>query len=324
METSPSSLQLIAEYGQQLVVDHSAATVRAYVSDIRSFARYALARGRTDSTGGNPNSELADGDRGERLDSDLLSAITLPTMRAWLATDAAARSTTARRISSISSFAGWLRRTGRLADDPSVSLVAPRSRRTLPVVLRADQIDEVLQTSERQVTVDDPVGLRDQAIVEVLYATGMRVSELCGVDVDDIDGGRHLIRVLGKGDKERVVPYGQPAARALERWRQIGRPALATERSGAALFLGARGGRLGQRQARSAVHRLVAAVPDLPAVAPHGLRHTAATHVLDGGADLRVVQELLGHSSMATTQIYTHISMQRLRDAHDRAHPRAE
>jgi integrase/recombinase XerC len=160
-------------------------------------------------------------------------------------------------------------------------------------------------------------------IVELLYATGIRVSELCGLDVDDVDTGRRLLRVLGKGNKQRTVPFGEPAAAALARWLAQGRPQLVTDASGAALLLGVRGRRLDPRQARTVVHQTVAAVNGAPDIGPHGLRQSAATHLLEGGADLRVVQELLGHSSLATTQLYTHVSVARLRAVHDQAHPRA-
>ena len=169
---------------------------------------------------------------------------------------------------------------------------------------------------------DDPIALRDRLIVELLYASGIRVGELCGLDVDDVDTGRRILRVIGKGDKERSVPYGDPAARALDDWLRRGRPRLAIAESGPALLLGARGRRLDQRMARSVVSHAVEAAGG-PAMGPHGLRHSAATHLLEGGADLRVVQELLGHSSLATTQIYTHVSVERLRAVHRQAHPRA-
>jgi integrase/recombinase XerC len=169
----------------------------------------------------------------------------------------------------------------------------------------------------------DPMALRDLLIVELLYATGIRVSELCGLDIDDVDTGRRLVRVLGKGNKQRTVPFGEPAQAALTAWLTDGRPELATAASGAALLLGARGRRLDQRQARTVVHQTIAAVNGAPDIGPHGLRHSAATHLLEGGADLRIVQELLGHSTLATTQLYTHVSVARLRAVHDQAHPRA-
>jgi integrase/recombinase XerC len=168
-----------------------------------------------------------------------------------------------------------------------------------------------------------PIGRRDRLIVELLYATGIRVSELTGLDVDDVDRDRRVLRVLGKGNKERTVPYGLAAERALDDWLRAGRPDLARAGSGAALLLGARGARIDPRTVRTVVHHRIAAVPGAPDLGPHGLRHSAATHLLDGGADLRTVQELLGHASLATTQIYTHVSVERLRKVYGQAHPRA-
>jgi len=170
---------------------------------------------------------------------------------------------------------------------------------------------------------DEVVDLRDRVALELLYATGVRVSELCGLDLDDVDTGRRVVRVLGKGRKERSVPYGVPAQQALDRWLAEGRPEWAGPHSGAALLLGARGGRVDPRTVRTLVHRRLADVPGAPDLGPHGLRHSAATHLLEGGADLRSVQELLGHATLATTQIYTHVSIERLRTSYERAHPRA-
>jgi integrase/recombinase XerC len=167
------------------------------------------------------------------------------------------------------------------------------------------------------------LALRDVAIMELLYATGIRVSELCGLDVDDLDEGRNTVRVFGKGGRERTVPVGLPAVRAVAVWRCAGRPVLARQGSGPALFLGARGGRLDPRTARRVVHACLAAVAGVPESGPHGLRHAAATHLLEGGADLRSVQEILGHASLASTQIYTHVSVERLTAAYRQAHPRA-
>jgi integrase/recombinase XerC len=164
---------------------------------------------------------------------------------------------------------------------------------------------------------------RDTAIMELLYATGIRVSELCGLDVDDLDTGRHTVRVLGKGAKERTVPVGIPAVRAVLGWVERGRPAVVSAGSGNALFLGARGGRIDPRTVRRVVHARIAAAGSVPDTGPHGLRHTAATHLLEGGADLRSVQEILGHASLATTQLYTHVSIDRLMAAYRQAHPRA-
>jgi integrase/recombinase XerC len=169
----------------------------------------------------------------------------------------------------------------------------------------------------------DPVAIRDLLVLELLYATGVRVAELCGLDLDDVDTERRALRVVGKGDRERTVVYGVPAAGVLDRWLHAGRRALARPGSPPALLLGARGGRLDPRVARTVVHRALAAVPGAPDVGPHGLRHAAATHMIEGGADLRYVQELLGHAKLATTQLYTHVTVERLKVVHEQAHPRA-
>ncbi len=215
------------------------------------------------------------------------------------------------------------RDAGCIASDPAARLQVPKSRRTLPAVLRQDQALDAMAAAKSGAQQGDPLALRDRLIVELLYASGIRVSELCGLDVDDVDTSRRLLRVLGKGNKQRTVPFGVPAQAALGAWLSDGRPALATAASGPALLLGARGRRLDPRQARTVVHQTMAAVDGAPDIGPHGLRHSAATHLLEGGADLRVVQELLGHSSLATTQLYTHVTVARLRAVHDQAHPRA-
>jgi len=246
----------------------------------------------------------------------------------WLArlhTQGASRATIARRASSARTFTAWAVRRGLADTDPGVRLASPKPQRTLPAVLRSGEAAAALDAPDAADAEDvDPVqALRDQAVLELLYATGIRVSELCGLDRDDIDLERRTIRVLGKGRKERTVPLGEPAIAALDRWLEHGRAAWATAESGAALLLGARGRRLDPRTARRAVHERLQAVPGLPDLGPHGLRHSAATHLLEGGADLRTVQELLGHATLATTQIYTHVSIERLRATYDRAHPRA-
>jgi integrase/recombinase XerC len=255
-----------------------------------------------------------------------VAALDLGRLRGWLA-DAhaagAARSTLSRHAAAARSFTRWAHRRGVLPTDPGARLTAPRARRTLPTVLDRDQAGTVLDAATASATQDDPLLLRDLLVVELLYATGVRVAELCGLDLDDVDEGRRALRVLGKGDRERTVVFGVPAARALRRWTEIGRPALVRTGSPPALLLGARGGRLDPRVARTVVHRVVAAVPDVPAVGPHGLRHAAATHMLEGGADLRYVQELLGHAKLSTTQLYTHVTVERLKVVHDQAHPRA-
>jgi integrase/recombinase XerC len=286
-------------------------TVRAYLGDVRSLLEHAQLCGLTG---------LAELDTG--------------VLRSWLARQRAqgqARATLARRGAAARTFTAFAHSRGWLASDPGPLLAAARPHRTLPRVLRPDEMTAVLeaaaQDAESGAAADEPVpaavALRDAALVELLYATGIRVSELCGLDVDDVDHERRCVRVLGKGGKERTVPMGVPAARVLTRWQRDGRRVLATAASGPALFLGARGGRLDPRTARRVVHRRLEAVAGTPDAGPHGLRHTAATHLLEGGADLRSVQEILGHSSLATTQIYTHVSIERLRSSYRQAHPRA-
>jgi integrase/recombinase XerC len=278
----------------------SAHTVRGYVTDAVWLLDHLARRG---------------GTRVDELD--------LSVLRSWLAQGrarGAGRATTARRAAAARSFTAWMRRSGLTPEDAGQRLVSPKAHRTLPDVLAPDQARAVVESAGGA---EDPVGLRDAAVLELLYASGIRVSELVGLDVDDVDRGRRLLRVMGKGRKERSVPYGAPAERALDAWLVRGRPALATADSGPALLLGLRGRRLDPREARRTVHAAVARTPGAPDLGPHGLRHSAATHVLEGGADLRSVQELLGHASLATTQIYTHVTVERLRAVHAQAHPRA-
>jgi integrase/recombinase XerC len=299
-----------------------------------AFDRYlALERGRSAHTR-----------RAYRADvRDLLAAaggdhtvVDLALLRSWLAgmsAEGMARATIARRAASARTFTRWLAGTGRVPVDAGVRLRSPRGGRVLPGVLRRGQAEQVLSVAERDVAAaeanpdcggdDVAVALRDHALLELLYATGIRVGELTGLDLGDIEHERRTLRVLGKGGKERVVPFGVPAARALTEWVERGRPALAGSASGQAVFLGRRGRRVDPRQVREVVHRAVSAVDGAPQIGPHGLRHSAATHLLDGGADLRSVQELLGHATLSTTQIYTHVSVERLRAGHRQAHPRA-
>ncbi|GGM39750.1 hypothetical protein GCM10012275_08280 [Longimycelium tulufanense] len=254
-----------------------------------------------------------------------LERLDLAALRAWLADlreEGASRTSLARRAAAARAFTAWAARSGWLPTDPGARLAAPRPQRRLPAVLKQEQAAAVMAASERGAVEDEPVALRDHAVVELLYASGVRVSELCGLDVDDVDLGRRVVRVLGKGGRERVVPFGEPAARAVRAWLSRGRSALVRTGSPAALFLGARGGRLGPRTARRVVYDAVSAVPESVRTGPHGLRHSAATHLLEGGADLRSVQELLGHATLASTQLYTHVTVERLKAIHDRTHPR--
>lgn len=211
----------------------------------------------------------------------------------------------------------------RAVADPAARLRSPKADKTLPRVITREQMGEILEGLAARAADGDPGSLRDVAVIELLYAAGIRVSELTGLDVDDVDLDRLTVRVVGKGSKERVVPFGVPALRAIRAWVSGGRPRLAVAGSGPALFLGARGARLGSRAVYELVAGLLADVPGRGPSGPHALRHTAATHLLDGGADLRAVQELLGHASLGTTQIYTHVSTERLKEAYRIAHPRA-
>lgn len=278
-------------------------TVRAYLGDVEGALEHAA-----------------------RLGVDDPAALDLRALRSWLAKQQSlglSRTTLARRATAARVFTAWLARTGRAPVDAGASLGSPKAHRNLPGVLRADEATDLLRAAAERAADGGPTGQRDAAVLELLYATGVRVGELVGLDVDDADRDRDVVRVLGKGRKERTVPFGRPARAALDAWLVQGRPALAVAGSGAALFLGTRGGRLDQRAVRTLVHRRLADVPGAPDLGPHGLRHSAATHLLEGGADLRSVQELLGHASLATTQRYTHVSTDRLRRAYRQAHPRA-
>lgn len=304
-------------------------TVRAYHGDIQSLLDFAVQRG-----------------IGEPAELDLT------TLRGWLASQhqaGAARATLARRGAAARAFTSFAHRQGWLAADPGPQLGTPKAHRVLPQVLRREEMNAVLADCEDRALRDFAAGqrtgaalaMRDAAVLELLYASAIRVSELCDLDAGGLDDGRRTVRVFGKGRKERVVPVGVPAIRAVSRWEEVGRPVLANARSGSALFLGARGGRLDPRTARRIVHarlrdaNLASALTGedgegrgdgaqaVRDAGPHAIRHTAATHLLEGGADLRSVQEILGHSSPATTQIYTHVSAERLKASYRQAHPRA-
>lgn len=278
----------------------SAHSVRAYVVDVVGLLDHMARMGRAD-----------------------LAGLDVRALRSWLArlrSTGSARATLARRAAAARTFTAFAHRAGLIESDPGARLASPRPHRTLPPVLHTD---EALALVDRPGADGSPLGLRDRLVLELLYATGIRVGELVGLDVDDVDRDRRVVRVIGKGDKERTVPYGVPAERALDAWLRRGRPALAGPGSGPALLLGARGRRVDPRTVRRLVHEHLAELPGAPDLGPHGLRHTAATHLLEGGADLRSVQEILGHASLATTQIYTHVSVERLRAAYRQAHPRA-
>jgi integrase/recombinase XerC len=286
--------------------NRSAHTVRAYIGDVVSLLGHAAALG-------------------ARSAADL----DLGVLRSWLARQrraGAARTTLARRAAAARTFTEWARLVGLAADDPGRALSSPRPHRTLPPILGQDEALALVTAAPTEASrrpVDEALSVRDRLIVEMLYATAIRVSELVGIDLEDVDRRRLVLRVLGKGAKERIVPYGRPADIALDAWLQHGRQHLVTSNSDSALFLGLRGGRIDPRTVRRVVHARMRALSSGPDLGPHGLRHTAATHLIEGGADLRAVQELLGHRSLATTQIYTHVSVERLRRTYDQAHPRA-
>jgi integrase/recombinase XerC len=305
-ETLPGDLaETLDAYRRHLVSerDVSVHTVRAYLGDILDLLNHA-----------------------SRMRCTQVAALDIGVLRSWLAAQQSrgvSRKTLARRGAAARGFTTWLHATGRSDGDAGALLVSAKPHRGLPEVLTAAQMRELLDVAGAAAAADDPGQLRDLAILELLYATGIRVGELTGLDVEDVDAERRIVRVMGKGGKERSVPYGVPAARALARWLEHGREQMLGLRSGPALFLGSRGGRLDQRAVRTMVHAALATVGDLPDLGPHGLRHSAATHLLEGGADLRAVQEILGHASLATTQLYTHVTTERLRAAHRQAHPRA-
>lgn len=276
-------------------------TVRSYRSDLSRLVDFARARG-VDSP--------------QDLDLELL--------RDWLwraSEGGLAKSTLARRAAAARGLTSWLARTQETPTDAATRLRAPKPDRHLPRVLSRENMDRILERVADRAETGDPVALRDLAIVELLYASAIRVSELTGLGMQDLDLSRLTVRVLGKGSKERVVPFGIPAERAIVGYLERGRPALAGE--GDALFLGARGKRISSRTVYELVSGLLATVPGSGPAGPHALRHTAATHLLDGGADLRAVQEMLGHASLGTTQIYTHVSTERLKESYRMAHPRA-
>lgn len=279
-------------------------TLRAYRTDLLGLLTHLVERGVTD---------LADAD--------------LRDLRAWLAAQQAAgraRTTLQRRSAAAHGFFRWAEQSGRLPRDPSAALRSPRPHRRLPATVSQAEAAQLLADALVVAREDGgPAGLRDVALLEVLYATGVRVAELCGLGTGDVDRDRGVLRVFGKGAKERSVPIGRPAVGAVDAWLTQGRPALAGPASGDALFVGERGGRLDPRVVRRIVHRALRMVDGAPDLGPHGLRHAMATHLLEGGADLRSVQEILGHASLATTQIYTHVTDERLRSAYLQAHPRA-
>lgn len=279
-------------------------TVRAYIGDLESLLAHL-----------------------ETLKVDEIAQLELIHLRSWLANQqikGGARTSLSRRITSIRLFTKWAVKNKYLAKDVGTTLATPKGHRILPDVLEIDEAKTAMDSLATRATEEQtPLSLRDAAIVEMLYATGARVGELCGLDFNDIDYDRQTIRVLGKGNKERTIPFGNPALRALTSWLKQGRDQIAQSQSGDAVFIGARGKRIDQRTVRTVVYEALSAIEGIERMGPHALRHSAATHLLEGGADLRTVQEILGHASLATTQIYTHVSTERLQKAFKQAHPRA-
>lgn len=262
----------------------------------------------------------------QNVGCEQLQDIGIVELRGWLAQQRKAElssATIARRATSIRMFFAWATHTKLIEEDPASALVIPKVSKRLPQVLQRQQAEDVMDRATLRADDNSPTHIRDLAILELLYATGIRVGELVGLDIHDLDQSRRTIRVLGKGAKERVVPYGAIAEKAVSNYLVTARATLATEQSGAALFLGQRGKRIDQRVVRTMVHEVLSGLNGMPNLGPHALRHSAATHLIEGGADIRTVQEILGHASLATTQLYTHVSMDRLRAVFAQAHPRA-
>ncbi|MDR1431734.1 MAG: tyrosine recombinase XerC [Propionibacteriaceae bacterium] len=301
--------QVLERYAAHLAAERglSANTVKGYRSDL------ALALAQLRSRG-----------------VETLAAVDTGELRAWLGAQhasGAGRATLQRRVAALKSFFAWAVRGKLIESDPAAVLNSPKVSRKLPPTLRAAQVDNFMdallaRVDQAKTCHARSAARRDLAIVETLYSTGIRVSELCGLQLDGIDRDRGVLRVVGKGDKQRTVPLGLPALRALDDWIAH-RGVLAKPEAGQAVFVGDRGGRIDPRVVRRIVHRGLTLIPDTPELGPHGLRHAMATHLLEGGADLRSVQEILGHSSLATTQIYTHVTSERIRQVFNQAHPRA-
>jgi integrase/recombinase XerC len=298
------STHLIAQYEEHLAMVRNLSdnSIRGYVGDLGSFLAHM-----------------------EKLKVLEFKDLTIEHIRSWLAnlqTTGVARSTLTRRIVSIRAFTNWAASNGWLTSDPGANLSIPKAHRTLPEILDVDEAAQILKALEVKAGEEvSAVNLRDLAMLEVLYASGIRVSELCGLNLGDIDASRNTLSVIGKGDRQRVVPLGIPAMKALQNYLSNGRSEFLNNKSADAVFLGSRGKRIDQRTVREVVYEAMKAVG--ATMGPHGLRHSAATHLLEGGADLRTVQEILGHASLATTQIYTHVSVDRLKQGYLKAHPRA-
>lgn len=298
--------KLIAAFTRHLEVERSLSvhTIRAYIGDLESLVTHL-----------------------ENIGVEEISQLELVHLRSWLANQqvkGGARTTLSRRAVSVRLFTKWAVKNKYLTKDVAATLATPKGHRTLPEVLEISDAKLAMDSlATRAAEEESPIALRDVAMVEMLYASGARVAELCGLDLNDVDYDRQTIRVLGKGNKERTIPVGNPAIRALNAYLKDARDSLKNSKSDNALFLGARGKRIDQRTVRTVVYDALQAIEGIERMGPHALRHSAATHLLEGGADLRTVQEILGHASLATTQIYTHVSTERLQKAFKQAHPRA-
>lgn len=314
---SSQDAELIEEYCHHLSheMNRSVHTIRSYRSDLTGLV-----------------SDLQAAFSSESYETSIFRQITLDDLRNWLAQltrHGMSRTTLARKSTSVRQFMAWLVRQGIRDDDPAARLVASKKASHLPDTLSQAQIRQALEDLQAKASITDgtfadPMAQRNLAMVEVLYSTGIRVAELEGLDIDDVDFSRSMIKVTGKGNKQRVVPLTKPAVKALDAWLQRGRAHMLSENQQTpAVFLGVRGKRIGARQIREVVNEVLHDLGSTSASGVHVLRHTAATHLLDGGADLRSVQELLGHESLQTTQLYTHVSIDRLRQGYNQAHPRA-
>lgn len=295
---------VLKRFGQFVLLEmgRSENTVKAYTKDIETMFVFARERG-----------------------CEELTDIGIMELRGWLAgqrTQGLSAATLARRATAVRTFFAWALSQNHIDHDPADALVIPKVGKRLPNVLAQNQAISVMERAALRADDESPTHIRDRAILEVLYASGIRVGELVGLDINDIDESRRTLKVTGKGNKQRVVPYGAIADEALTDYLKRARPSLQNDHSGTAVFLGARGKRIDQRVVRTMVTQVLASL-DVPDLTPHGFRHTAATHLLEGGADIRTVQEMLGHASLATTQLYTHVSMDRLRKVYEQAHPRA-
>ncbi|MFC0582715.1 tyrosine recombinase XerC [Micrococcoides hystricis] len=309
MTTRKSWDELIDAYARYLAheLNRSPNTIKAYVADLQDCAEFH---------------------RQHKVPE--VSGCSLNSLRQWLATvqqAGAASKTIARKVSAARTFLQWCVDREYLEANPALRLASPKQNQQLPTVLSAKQVEQFFQLANHRFdetedgSVERALAARDLAMFEVLYGAGIRVGELTGLDTQHIDFSQQLIRVRGKGDKERIVPIGVPAVKALRNWLDLRHTVARPETS--ACFVGAQGRRINQRVVREQVDRILEQIPDTAARGPHALRHSAATHLLDGGADIRSVQEVLGHASLQTTQLYTHVSIDRLRESYQQAHPRA-